>query len=82
MTASKATSGEPGLRPFPKHELLPRVRAQDRVMDILTYLRCANDHPNSVTLQNRDLRVGTACTTCGAPLQANPPRERFPARRF
>lgn len=51
-------------------------------METLYYLRCAQDHPNAVPLSQRDTRVGSACQACGQPLLANPPRERFPPRRF
>lgn len=46
------------------------------MFDVNTYLRCDQGHPNAVPMRERDVRVGVACTTCGHPLLATPPRER------
>lgn len=47
-----------------------------------TYLRCDHNHPNRVTLRERDLAIGRACAVCGQPLRAPPPREFGPRRTF
>lgn len=48
-------------------------------MSTIVYLRCANDHPNAIPIQDRDRAVGTKCK-CGAGLVANEPRPRPPRR--
>lgn len=46
------------------------------------YLRCKNDHANSVPMSDRFNFIGRPCTKCGEPLVAEPERERGPPRRY
>ncbi len=46
--------------------------------DIVIFLRCERDHPNEVSLRERDAAVGRPCAKCGLPLQARAERAREP----